>query len=111
MDGQPPDMQTVSDEESETVVIPPVQKQEELEENIYATLIGIVHDVRPIQTKSGGMMLIATLESAGFDFRLVIFSRDYEKYVEKIKEDRILVVDGRVRFDTERDEISVSLSG
>ncbi len=111
MDGQPPDTQAVPDEESESVVILPVQKQEELEENIYATLIGIVHDVRPIQTKSGGMMLIATLESAGFDFRLVIFSRDYEKYVEKIKEDRILVVDGRVRFDTERDEISVSLSG
>jgi len=85
--------------------------KEKLEDTIYATLIGIVHDVRPIQTKSGGMMLIATLESAGFDFRLVIFSRDYEKYVEKVKEDRILVVDGRVRVDTERDEISVSLAG
>ena len=53
-------------------------------------------------------MLLARVESAGFDFRLTIFSRDYEKYAHKVEEDRIIVVDGRVRFDRERDEISVS---
>jgi DNA polymerase III alpha subunit len=54
------------------------------------------------------MMLMALVESARFDFRLVLFSRDYETYVSKIEEDRIIIVEGRVRFDTERDEISVS---
>lgn len=53
-------------------------------------------------------MVMASVESAGFTFRLIVFSRDYEKYVHKIIEDTIIVVDGRVRFDTERDEISVS---
>ena len=78
------------------------------EESIFATLIGLVHDVRKIQTKSGGMMLMATIESVGFDFKLVIFPRDYEAYEKKVIEDMIVVVDGRLRFDTERDEISIS---
>ena len=56
-------------------------------------------------------MLIATLESAGFFFRLTIFSRDYDTYAKKIEEDKILVVDGRLRFDRERDEISISPGG
>ncbi|MBP9779920.1 hypothetical protein KBD33_04855, partial [Candidatus Gracilibacteria bacterium] len=90
--------------EEEIIDIP--QKKED--ESVYATLIGLVHDVRKIQTKTGGMMIIASLESAGFDFRLTIFSRDYETYVSKIEEDRILVIDGKVKFDLERDEISIS---
>jgi hypothetical protein len=57
------------------------------------------------------MMLLATVESIGFDFRLAIFSRDYDTFAPKIEEDKIIVVDGRVRFDTERDEISVSPGG
>jgi hypothetical protein len=53
-------------------------------------------------------MLMATLESVGFTFRLTIFSRDYETYASKVEEDRILVIDGRIKFDLERDEISIS---
>ncbi len=78
------------------------------DESFFATVIGVVTGIRKIQTKTWGMMLMATVESAGFDFRLVLFSRDYEAYVSKVEEDRIIIVDGRVKFDTERDEISVS---
>lgn len=83
-----------------------IEKAED--ESFFATLIWLVTEVRKIQTKSGNMMLLAKVESAGFDFRLTIFSRDYEKYAPKIEEDRIIVVDWRVKFDWERDEISVS---
>ena len=82
--------------------------EKEPDEVISATVIGIITSVRKIQTKTGGMMLLAMVESAGFDFRLAIFSRDYDTYVSKIEEDRVIIVEGRVRFDTERDEISVS---
>ena len=81
------------------------------EESMFATLIGLVHDVRKMQTKSGGMMLMATVESVGFDFKLVVFPRDYESYEKKVIEDMIVVVDGRLKFDTERDEISISPGG
>lgn len=76
--------------------------------SFFATVIGLITEVRKIQTKTGGMMLLAKVESVGFEFRLTIFSRDYDTYAAKVEEDRIIVVDGRVRFDTERDEISVS---
>lgn len=96
-------------EADEIVVIS--EKKKEPEELVFSTLIGLVHEVRKIQTKTGGMMLMATVQSIGFDFRLIIFSRDYETYAAKIEEDTIIVVDGRIRFDSERDEISVSPGG
>jgi DNA polymerase III subunit alpha len=96
--------------EWDLVVSPPIPDDTipALSEAIYGTLIGVVHDLRKIQTKTGGMMLMATLESVGFIFRLTIFSRDYETYASKVEEDRILVIDGRIKFDLERDEISIS---
>ena len=93
---------------SQAEVLQHMEIEKTEDESFFATLIGLVTEVRKIQTKSGSMMLMAKVESAGFDFRLVVFSRDYEKYANKIEEDKIIVVDGRVRFDTERDEISVS---
>lgn len=38
-------------------------------------------------------MLVATVESVGFDFRIVVFPKDYEKYESKIQEDTIVVVE------------------
>ena len=67
--------------------------EREPDEVIVATLIGLVTSIRRIQTKSGGMMLMATVESAGFDYRLVIFSRDYDDYSPKVEEDRIIIVE------------------
>ena len=83
-------------------------EEKEPDQVISATLMWVVTEVRKIQTKTGGMMLLAMVESAGFDFRLAIFSRDYETYAPKIEEDRVIIVEWRVRFDTERDEISMS---
>ena len=83
------------------------QIEVEKEESIYAQLIWVVGNVRKIQTKSWGMMMVATVESVGFDFRIVIFPKDYEKYESKIEEDMIVVVDGRIKFDREAGEISI----
>jgi DNA polymerase-3 subunit alpha len=84
----------------------PVEK--EPDEVVNATLMGIVTEIRKIQTKTGGMMLLAMVESAGFSFRLAIFSRDYEAYAPKVEEDRILIIEWRAKYDTERNEISMS---
>ncbi len=67
--------------------------EKEPDEVVNATLIGVVTSIRKIQTKTGGMMLLAMVESAGFDFRLAIFSRDYEVYAPKVEEDRIIIVE------------------
>ena len=111
----PDDMPSlVTDEEgmsSEEVIepvppeLPPIE--EEREESIFAQLIGVVGNIRKMQTKSGGMMMVATVETIGFDFRIVIFPKEYEKYESKIEEDMIVVVDGRIKFDRESGEVSI----
>ncbi len=83
------------------------KEKEKKEESHFAQLIGVIQNVRKMQTKSGGMMLIAVVESVGFDFRIVIFPREYEKYESKIIEDQIVVVEWRLKFDDESDEISI----
>ncbi len=104
----PPEIQDTDSPPPPDIEIDITPDEKEPDVVINATVIGIVTSIRKIQTKTGGMMLMATVESAGFDFRLVLFSRDYETYVNKVEEDRVIIVEGRVRFDTERDEISVS---
>ena len=51
--------------------------------------------------------MVATVETVGFDFRIVIFPKEYEKYESKIEEDMIVVVDGRIKFDRESGEVSI----
>ncbi|GAB0174691.1 MAG: DNA polymerase III subunit alpha [Candidatus Altimarinota bacterium] len=104
----PPQTNIESDKQEEGIVeesnLPP---QEQKEESIFAQLMGIVTEVRKIQTRNGGMMLSANVESVGFDFRIVIFPKDYDMYESKITEDTIVVVNGRVKFDHERGELSI----
>lgn len=73
-----------------------------------ATLIGLVAEARHIPTKTGGNMIIATIQSAGFDFTVAVFPRDYDIYKDKIIEDTIVIVEGKLRFDAERGEASLS---
>lgn len=53
-------------------------------------------------------MIIAVVQSIGFDFRVIVFGRDYEIYKDKLIEDTIAVVEGKLRFDEEREEVSLS---
>ena len=107
IDPDPASLSTDADMPSQAEILQHMEVEKE-DETVNATVIGLVTSIRKIQTKTGGMMLMATMESAGFDLRLVIFSRDYDAYVSKVEEDRILIIDGRAKYDTERDEISIS---
>jgi DNA polymerase III alpha subunit len=82
----------MSDLPSQAEILQHMEVEKE-DETVNATVIGLVTGIRKIQTKTGGMMLMATMESAGFDLRLVIFSRDYDAYVSKVQEDLILIIE------------------
>ena len=111
LDDMPPDISDADisqDTEAPLSIVPELPLiEEEREESIYAQLIGVVGNVRKMQTKSWGMMMVATVETVGFDFRIVIFPKEYEKYESKIEEDMIVVVDGRIKFDRESWEVSI----
>lgn len=102
----------IVDENTENLEpIPEVKSKEDKKKtdtDMQATLIGLVSEVRHIPTKTGGNMIIATVQSVGFDFTLAVFPRDFSLYVDKILEDHIITVSGKLRFDAERGEVSIS---
>ena len=69
--------------------------------------IGLVTAIRRIQTKSGKMMLTASCESHDFRFTITVFPKDYETYVNIIEVDTIAIVEGMIRLDDLRDEMSI----
>ncbi|MBS9783927.1 DNA polymerase III subunit alpha [Candidatus Gracilibacteria bacterium] len=97
-----------TDSEDKTKKKKPQKKQKD--DSQYVTLIGFIAEVRHIPTKSGGKMLIARVESKGFDFRILIFPKDFDAYEHKILEDHMVIANGKVRFDDERNEISIAPS-
>lgn len=60
-----------------------------------------------MQTKTGGMMAVATCESVGFIFRIVVFPKSYEEFASKLEEDKIAVVEWRIRLDEVNAEVSI----
>ena len=88
----PPPVDDMADAPTQAEILQHMEVEKE-DETVNATVIGLVTGIRKIQTKTGGMMLMAIMESAGFDLRLIIFSRDYDAYVSKVEEDRILIIE------------------
>jgi DNA polymerase-3 subunit alpha len=60
------------------------------------TLIGILKELKVINTRNGRKMAFALLEDMAGTVELIIFSRLYEECREMLAEDRILAVSGRI---------------
>jgi DNA polymerase-3 subunit alpha len=57
---------------------------------------GIITRLRPHQTKTGKSMAFVTLEDLQGAIELVVFPRTWEKYMDLLQVDRIVLVDGKV---------------
>jgi DNA polymerase-3 subunit alpha len=63
-----------------------------------AWMAGIVVEARPQMTRRGRMMVV-TLDDATAQVEISVFNELFEKHREKLKEDALLVVCGRVQDD------------
>lgn len=59
-------------------------------------IAGILTSIRTIITKSGKAMAYAELEDSTSKINLVIFPNTYEQFKFKIKEDQLLIIDGKL---------------
>lgn len=59
-------------------------------------IAGILTNLRTIITKSGKAMAYAELEDSTAKINLVIFPNTYEQFKFKIKEDQLLIIDGKL---------------
>lgn len=61
-------------------------------------IAGVLTSIRTVITKSGTAMAYAELEDLTSKIGLVIFPKVYEEFKFKIKEDQILLVDGKLEY-------------
>ncbi len=71
------------------------------------TFLGMIRRVRRIVTKKGDPMAFVTMEGPGGSVDGVVFPRVYERFKEKLVEDRILVVSGKLDDRADREEHSL----
>ena len=79
------------------------------DKKIPAQLVGYVQDVRRVQTKTDKLMLIVQCQSTFFDFTVVVFPRDYDKFAKIIEAGKVILAKGNLDFKPERHEISLML--
>ena len=63
--------------------------------------VGIITDVRKITTKAWKLMVFLKCESFDYDFEVVIFPKDVEKYGNIVEEDKIIIVSGNLNINFE----------
>jgi DNA polymerase-3 subunit alpha len=67
-------------------------------------LVGMVQRVRRIITKRGDPMAFVTLEGSGGTIDVVVFPRTYKRFRDKLVDNRILVVSGKLDSRPNRDD-------
>jgi len=78
---------------------PKKKKQERKETPIQA--VWIIVDTRTIITKAGKKMMFLKCEWFDYDFEVVIFPKDVEKYIDKIEVDKFIIVNWNLEINFE----------
>ncbi|MDD2871632.1 MAG: DNA polymerase III subunit alpha [Candidatus Gracilibacteria bacterium] len=81
------------------------EKKERKEEIVQA--VGVIVDMRKIVTKTGKTMVFLKCEGFDYDFEVVIFPKDVDKYKDKLDIDKIIIINGilSVNFEYARKSI------
>ena len=69
--------------------------------------VGVIVDLRKIVTKTGKQMMFLKCEGFDYDFEVVIFPKDIDKYKDKLDIDKVVIVNGAlsINFDYGRKSI------
>lgn len=81
------------------------QKKEKKDEMVQA--VWLIVDLRKIITKTGKTMVFLKCEWFDYDFEVVIFPKDVDKYIDKLAQDKIVIANGvlQVNFEYGRKSI------
>jgi len=85
-------------------------EKKERKPQVRVRLLGLISSIRKMQTKNGKPMMSAQCESVGFTFGIVIFPKDYDKFAPLILENKIAVVEGFLKGDTEAGNVSMTVN-
>ncbi len=82
-------------------------KKKEKEEVIWA--VWVIEDIRKIITKTGKTMMFLKCEWFDYDFEVVIFPRDVEKYVDSLEVDKVIIINWNLSINFEYNRKSIQL--
>ncbi|MFH1576426.1 MAG: DNA polymerase III subunit alpha [Candidatus Margulisiibacteriota bacterium] len=71
------------------------------------TIGGFLSECRKLTTKKGDMMLVGKIEDLSANIGLVVFPKTYKQCADRLNNDAVLVVKGRVNRDLRSDEFNV----
>ena len=74
-----------------------------LEDGAKVTVGGIIADKTIKYTKNNTVMAFIKLEDLVGSIEVIVFSKQYEKYADKLKEDNKIFIQGRVSVEEEKD--------
>ena len=80
-------------------------KKKEKEEVISA--VWVIEDIRKIITKTGKTMMFLKCEWFDYDFEVVIFPRDIEKYVDSLEIDKVIIINWNLSINFEYNRKSI----
>ena len=72
-------------------------------------LIGLIKNLKPIITGRGDKMAFATLEDFTGEIELTFFSSVWEKFSEKIENDKVVILKGKLEFQQIKDKFSFTV--
>ena len=69
-------------------------------------LVGIINGIRSIITKKGSKMAFASLSDYNGQIDLTFFPNTWEKYQDKIEQDKIYILKGTIDYQSDKDKYS-----
>jgi len=74
-------------------------------------LVGIIKNIKPINTAKGGKMAFATLEDYNGEIEVTFFSGPWERCQNIIKEDSVVILKGKIDYQKDKDKYSFLADG
>jgi DNA polymerase-3 subunit alpha len=69
-------------------------------------LVGIIKNIRPITTSKGAKMAFASLADYNGEIDVVFFTGAWEKYMNEIEADKIIILKGKIDYQKDKDRYS-----
>jgi len=95
------DLQEIYDEENKWKDKEQIVKEKKDAKEEVVQAVGVIIDIRKIITKTGKTMMFIKCEWFDYDFEVVLFPRDVDKYKDKIEEDKVIIVNGTLDVNFE----------
>ena len=78
-----------------------IDEQSRIYDGMSAAMAGIISSKKTLITKSGKMMAFIDMEDLYGNVEVIVFPNVYERYLQLIKEDAIVVIKGNINFKEE----------